>query len=171
MKTKLEGVLLIKPEVFEDFRGTFTETYNEKKYSEAGITAHFVEDDMSFSAKNVLRGIHVEHATKLVSCGYGRLYCVVVNCDEASPEFGKWESFILADRDRHQILVPPKHGVGHLVLSEWGMFHYKKSGYYDPATQGSYRWNEPKFNISWPIKDPILSERDKAGKYINNQPK
>jgi dTDP-4-dehydrorhamnose 3,5-epimerase len=166
IKTKLSGVLLVKPDVFEDFRGSFTETYNEEKYVKAGIAIHFVEDDMSFSMQNVLRGIHVEGATKLVSCGYGRLYCVVVNCNETSPDFGKWESFILTDRNRHQILVPPKHGVAHLVLSDWGMFHYKKSGYYDPSTQGSYRWNDPKFNIWWPIKDPIVSQRDEEGKYV-----
>lgn len=167
LPTKLKNVMLIKPDVFEDFRGTFTETYNEEKYAKAGITLKFVEDDMSFSSKNVLRGIHVEGATKLVSCGYGQLYVVVVNCDEISPDFGKWESFVLTDRNRHQILIPPKHGAAHLVLSDYGMFHYKKSGYYDPATQGSYKWDDPRFKIWWPIKQPIISQRDEEGRYIN----
>jgi len=165
--TKLEGVLLIKPDVFEDFRGSFTETYNEEVYAKGGITTKFVQDDMSVSMKNVLRGIHVENKiAKIVSCGYGRLYCVVVDCDPASKKFGAWESFILTDQNRHQIFVPPKHGSAYLVLSDWGMFHYKQSGYYNPANQDSYRWNDPQFNIWWPVKDPMVSQRDEQGKYV-----
>ncbi len=166
-ETKLEGVLLIEPEVFKDFRGSFTEIYNEDAYAKAGIADRFVQDDMSLSKKNVLRGIHVENKiAKLVMCGHGRLYCVVVNCDKASKKFGAWESFILTDENRHQLFIPPKHGTAYLVLSDWGMFHYKQSGYYNPANQDSYRWNDPKFNISWPIENPILSARDEAGKYV-----
>ena len=166
-KTKLDGVLLVKPDVHEDFRGTFTETYNEESYRKNGIGVHFTQDDMSFSMKHVLRGIHMESAiAKLVSCGYGRLYCVIVNCDENSKDFGKWDSFILTDRNRWQIYVPPKHGIAHLVLSDWGMFHYKQSGYYDPKTQSSFRWDDPRFNIWWPIKNPIVSQRDKEGRYV-----
>ena len=167
VKTKLEGVLLIKPDVFEDFRGTFTETYNEEAYKKIGITDHFTQDDMSVSVKHVLRGIHMEPSiAKIISCGYGKLYCVVVNCDEKSKDFGKWDAFTLTDRNRWQVYVPPKHGIGHLVLSETGMFHYKQSGYYDPAGQKSYRHNDPKFKVWWPIKNPILSQRDEEGRYV-----
>lgn len=166
-KTKLDGVLLVKPDVFSDFRGTFTETYNEELYIQNGLTARFVQDDMSQSKKHVLRGIHVEDAiTKLVWCGYGELFCVIVNCDESSSDFGKWEGFILTDKNRWQLYVPPKHGIGHVILSDGGMFSYKQTGYYDPSGQRSYKYDEPRFNISWPVKDVILSERDKAGKYI-----
>lgn len=168
LPTKLEGVKLIKPQVFEDFRGTFTETYNEEEYNKNGITEHFTQDDMSFSMQNVLRGIHMEPAiTKIVSCGYGKLYCVIVDCDEASKDFGKWEAFTITDRNRWQIYVPPKHGIAHLVLSEFGMFHYKQSGYYDPSGQRSYRHNDPRFNIWWPIKNPIISQRDEQGSYVS----
>lgn len=167
-KTNLSGVLLVKPDVFEDFRGTFTETYNEELYKQNGITDHFVQDDMSFSKKHVLRGIHSEDAiTKLVSCGYGELFCVIVNCNEASPEFGKWQGFTITDKNRWQIYVPPKHGIGHLVLSDFGMFHYKQTGYYDRTGQRSYKYDDPRFNIDWPIKDVILSERDRVGKYVD----
>jgi len=167
-KTKLEGVLLIKPEVFEDFRGTFTETYNEEIYKKNGIVDHFTQDDMSFSTQNVLRGIHMESAiAKIVSCGYGKLYCVIINCDEDSADFGKWESFILTDKNRWQIYVPKKHGIAHIVLSECGMFYYKQSGYYDPSGQKSYRYDDQRFNIWWPIKNPILSQRDEQGKYVS----
>ena len=161
-KTKLDGVLLIEPPtIFEDFRGTYVETYNEKLYTEAGINVKFVQDDIAASSRHVLRGIHGDTETwKLVSCLYGEFYLVVVNWDDASPQFGKWESFILSDQNRLQVLVPPKFGNGHLVLSELALFHYKQSTYYNRAGQFTLLWNDPKLNIRWPIKNPILSKRD-----------
>ena len=124
-KTKLDGVLLIKPPtVFEDFRGTYVEIYNEKLYTEAGIRVKFVQDDISVSSKHVLRGIHGDPETwKLISCLYGKFYLAVVNWDETSPQFGQWESFVLSDQNRLQVLVPAKFGIGHLVLSEQAIFH------------------------------------------------
>ena len=167
-KTKLPGVILIKPDVQEDFRGGYIETYNEKRYQENGVPPRFVQDDMSFSSKHVLRGIHADQEiAKLVSCAYGRFYCVIVNCDEASADFGKWDSFTLSDRNRWQVYAPPKHGVGHLVLSDYVLFHYKQSGYYNPASQRSYVWNDPRFNIWWPVKTPLLTQRDELGKYVS----
>ncbi|MTV49677.1 dTDP-4-keto-6-deoxy-D-glucose epimerase [Heliobacillus mobilis] len=163
-KTKLDGVLLIKPYTFEDFRGTYTETYNEKLYKENGIDIDFVQDDISVSSQGVLRGIHGDQNTwKLISCLHGKFYFVVVNCDEQSINFGKWQAFTLSASNYHQVLVPPKHGNAHLVLSEQAIFHYKQSTYYDPAGQFTYKWNDPKLNIWWPIKDPILSQRDEVG--------
>jgi len=164
-KTKLDGVLLIKPPtVFEDLRGWYVETYNEKLYTDAGINVKFVQDDISVSRRNVLRGIHGDSKTwKLISCLYGKFYLVVVNWDKASVQFGKWESFILSDENRLQVLIPPKFGNGHLVLSDLTIFHYKQSTYYDRANQFTVLWNDPKLNISWPIKNPILSKRDEVG--------
>lgn len=161
-KTKLDGVLLIlPPTVFEDFRGTYVETYNEKLYTEAGITCTFVQDDISTSRKNVLRGIHGDQETwKLISCLYGEFYLVVLNYDSASPQFGQWEGFALSDRNRLQVLVPPKFGNGHVVLSEGAVFHYKQSTYYNRATQFTVLWNDPQFKIRWPVDKPILSRRD-----------
>jgi dTDP-4-dehydrorhamnose 3,5-epimerase len=167
VKTELEGVLLVKPDVFEDFRGEYVETYNEEQYRKNGITVKFVEDDISVSLKHVLRGIHGDAETwKLISCLYGRFYLVVVNCDTSSENFGKWQSFVLSDRNRYQVLVPPKYGNGHLVLSERAIFHYKQSTYYDPSRQFTYRWNDPKLNIWWPVKEPILSRRDEVGHFV-----
>lgn len=165
-KTRLDGVLVIEPvTVFEDFRGVYVETYNERIYNDTGVTVKFVQDDISVSFKNVLRGIHGDAKTwKLVSCLYGRFYLVIVNCDSQSSDFGKWDSFSLSDSNHLQVLVPPKHGVAHLVMSEKAVFHYKQSTYYDRASQFTYRWDEPKFKIYWPIKNPILSERDGCGK-------
>ena len=166
VKTKLNRVLLIKPDVFEDHRGFYVQTYNEKDYKKHGINIKFIEDDISVSTKNVLRGIHGDFRTwKLVSCLYGKFYFVVVNCDETSRDFGKWESFILSDVNRHQVLVPPKFGNAHLVLSDIDIFSYKQSQYYDPKDQFTYKWNDPKFNIWWPIADPIISLRDEQGHF------
>ncbi len=163
LKTRLEGVLLIKPHVFEDHRGEYVETYNEELYRKNGIDIKFVQDDISVSSKNVLRGIHGDAETwKLVSCLYGKFYLVVVNWDDASPQFGKWESFVLSNQNRLQVLVPPKFGNGHLVLSELAIFHYKQSTYYNRASQFTLLWNDPKLNIWWPIKNPILSRRDEG---------
>src|SRR3989339_1266273 len=107
-KTKLQGVLLLKLDVFEDFRGEYIETYNEKLYVENGVDIRFVQDDISVSTKNVLRGIHGDTETwKLISCPHGKFYLVVVNCDETSNSFGEWESFVLSDKNKKQVLIPP----------------------------------------------------------------
>ena len=166
-KTKLDNVLLIKLDVFEDHRGEYVEIYNEELYRKNGIDIKFVQDDISVSTKNVLRGIHGDAETwKLISCLHGKFYFVVVNCDVDSENFGKWQSFVLSDVNRLQVLVPPKHGNAHLVLSDKAIFHYKQSTYYDPTKQFTYKWNDPKFNIWWPIKNPILSQRDEVGNYV-----
>lgn len=166
-KTRLEGIRLIKLDVFEDHRGEYIETYNEDLYRKNGIDIKFVQDDISVSTKHVLRGIHGDSETwKLISCLYGKFCLVVVNCDTESKDFGKWQSFILSDRNRYQILVPPKYGNGHLVLSDKAIFHYKQSTYYDPSKQFTYKWDDPKLNIWWPIKNPILSQRDETGQYV-----
>lgn len=167
-KTKLEGVLLIKPPtIFEDFRGTYVEIYNEKLYKEAGIDVDFIQDDISVSAKDVLRGIHGDDETwKLISCLYGRFYLVVVNWDKSSKQFRQWDSFVLSDNNRHQVLVPPKFGNGHLVLSEQAIFHYKQSTYYNRAGQFTLLWNDPEINILWPVKNPIVSKRDEGSESV-----
>jgi len=165
-KTNLKGVLEIFPDIFKDFRGQFLETYNGALYKKKGIKVDFLQDDISYSKKNILRGIHGDNKTwKLVSCLYGKLYLVIVNCDKKSKYFGKWQTFILSDKDKQQILIPPKYGCSFLVLSEEAIFSYKQSAYYKPGRQFTYKWNDPRFKIKWPIKNPILSKRDKLGHY------
>lgn len=160
--TKLDGVLLITPPtIHEDYRGEYVETYNEKLYKEAGIDVHFVQDDISISTKHVLRGIHGDAETwKLVSCLYGRIWLVVVNWDEKSSQYRQWEGFTLSDKNHLQVLVPPKFGNGHLVMSDWAMFSYKQSSYYNPLGQFTIRWNDPRLGIWWPVRTPIMSQRD-----------
>lgn len=162
IKTKLDGVLLIRPAtIFEDFRGTYVELYNEELYGNAGIKVKFVQDDISVSSRHVLRGIHGDSETwKLISCLYGKFYLVIVNWDKNSPQYCQWESFVLSEQNRLQVLVPPNFGVGHLVLSEQAIFAYKQSTYYNRFKQFTLFWNDPQLNIWWPIKNPILSRRD-----------
>lgn len=168
-KTKLKGVLQIIPDAFFDPRGRFVETYNEKLYKEHGIKVDFLQDDISRSKKNVLRGIHGDGETsKLVSCIYGRLFFVVVNCNKKSNDFCKWQSFELSDENRIQIFVPPNYGMAYLVLSKEAIFNYKQSTYFTHGKQFTYRWNDPKFKIKWSIKNPILSERDRLGYYVKH---
>lgn len=175
-KTKLEGVLLFRLDPFEDFRGEYVEIFNEKFYQEATtknlketrfakevMNLKFVEDDISTGTKDVLKGIHGDLKTwKLVSCLQGKFYLVVINFDRDSEDYGKWQSFTLSSTNRLQVLIPPKYGNGHLVLSDYDIYHYKQSAYYDPQGQFTIKWDDPEFNIWWPIKNPILSLRDET---------
>ena len=161
--TVLPDVLVIKRKISYDRRGFYAEMYSETDYHNAGITVKFVEDDFSFSKKNVLRGLHGDSKTwKLVSCPFGRLYFVVLNYDEESKFYGRWVAMEITPESCLQVLVPPRHANGHLVLSYAAIFHYKQSEYYRSADdQFVVKWNDPKFNISWPISEtPILSARD-----------
>ena len=161
---RLDGVKLLRPTtLFEDFRGEYVEIYNRALAGAAGIEIDFVQDDISVSTHNVLRGIHGDDATwKLISCLYGRFYLVVVNYDESSPQYRQWEAFTLSDKNRLQVLVPPRFGNGHLVLSEQAIFHYKQSSYYDRARQFTLAWDDPTLALWWPSRDPIVSQRDQG---------
>ena len=161
-ETPLAGVKLITPPtVFEDFRGSYVEIYNRELYHAAGITQDFIQDDISTSTRHVLRGLHGDSRTwKLVSCLYGKFYLVVLDLDESSPTHGQWTGFTLSDSNRKQVLIPPHHGNGHLVMSETAIFHYKQTTDYDRSGQFTVLWNDPRYRIFWPVKTPILSVRD-----------
>jgi dTDP-4-dehydrorhamnose 3,5-epimerase len=160
-KTSLTGVMKIGLTSFEDHRGSYSETYNKNFFLENGIDVEFLQDDISVSKKNVLRGIHGDRKTwKLITCLYGEFQLIVVNNDLQSNEYKKWESFYLSFENKIQILVPPKFGNGHLVLSDKCIFHYKQNSEYDRLSQFTIKWNDPSFGFKWGISDPILSERD-----------
>ena len=161
-KTKLDGVLQITPPtLFEDWRGEYVETYNEQLYREHGVEVQFVQDDISVSDRHVLRGLHGDAGTwKLISCLYGKFYLVVVNNDPESPQYRQWASFVLSDANRKQVLIPPKFGNGHLVLSDKAIFHYKQNTYYDRAGQFTLLWNDPELDLWWPVPNPLVSRRD-----------
>ena len=160
--TRLNAVrMVVPPTIFEDFRGSYVEIYNEIIYREAGVDANFVQDDISTSTRHVLRGIHGDsHTWKLVSCLQGKFYLVVVDMVEQSPTYRQWEGFTLSDTNRLQVLIPPHHGNGHVVLSDQAIFHYKQTSYYDRSEQFTILWNDPSFGIWWPVKNPLLSQRD-----------
>jgi dTDP-4-dehydrorhamnose 3,5-epimerase len=159
--TNLSLVKKITPSVFIDHRGYYEETYNKHFFLSRNINIDFLQDDISVSKKNVLRGIHGDEKTwKLISCFYGSFQLIVVNNDRTSKEYMKWESFILSSENRYQILVPPGFGNGHLVLSDLAIFHYKQNTQYDRDSQFTIKWNDPIYKFKWNVNDPILSMRD-----------
>ena len=168
----IQDLVVISLDVFYDFRGEYVETYSKERYrfqDRNGSTVDFVEDDISVSRKDVLRGLHGDEKTwKLIQCLWGEFYYVVVDMRVDSPTFLHWESFILNDRNRRQVLVPAGCANGHLVLSDQCIFSYKQSEYYSGMqNQFTVRWNDPKLNIHWPISNPILSLRDNSAKLLD----
>jgi dTDP-4-dehydrorhamnose 3,5-epimerase len=161
-----EDVKIIYPDIFHDFRGEYVETWNIELYEQFGV--EFKQDDISVSVKNTLRGFHGDHTThKLITCLYGSLYQVIVDMRPESETYLKWESFSLNDKNRVQILVPPKFGNAHLIISDTAIFHYKQSTLYQgQSKQFTVKWDDPKVGAYWPINNPILSERDQLSKYL-----
>ena len=161
-QTSLPGVLRIVRPVFRDHRGIYTEEYNEQEYFNAGVPTKWVSQTCSLSVQNVLRGLHGDPKTwKLATCLCGEIYFVVLNYDPDSPYYGKWEAFTLTPQNGLQILVPPMHANGHLIVGPMGLFSYNQSEYYtDGSNQFSVRWDDSRFNIFWPVRNPILSARD-----------
>ncbi|MHA1247407.1 MAG: dTDP-4-dehydrorhamnose 3,5-epimerase [Candidatus Thorarchaeota archaeon] len=161
IKTKFDDVLLIEPTVYEDYRGYFKEVFRKRDYEEMGINVEFVQDNVSFSYKNVLRGMHYDfNVSKLVQVIRGRTYHVVVDMRENSETFKEWQSFILSDANHRQLFVPAGFANGFLVLSDYAIVHYKQGTYWSPETDRTLLWNDPSVGIKWPVKNPILSERD-----------
>ena len=161
--TSLKGVKYLTTDRFEDLRGEYGGVYDEELYFANGLTTKFVADQVSFSYRNVLRGLHGDaKTTKLVQCLHGTVYSVVADCNPESPDFGKWQAFILSDKNHKQLWVPPLYGLSYYVLTETIIFTYKLShSLVPPEEQFTYRWDDPLFQIHWPSKTPILSARDK----------
>lgn len=163
-KTPIEGVLLVKPKVFGDKRGFFVETWQKKRYEEAGINLPFVQDNHSMSTKGILRGLHFQKKHpqgKLVMVSQGEVFDVAVDLRKDSPTFGKWFGALLTAENQHQLWVPPGMAHGFVVLSETAHFHYKCTDYYHPEDEGSIRWNDPDVDVKWPISfEPVVSEKD-----------
>jgi len=171
LTTKLPEVLLFVHESFEDHRGTYEEIYNKKKFDEACMlnlnhTIDFLETNIAVSSKHVLRGLHGDDRTwKYVTCLKGKYFINVLCYDEGSDFFGHYESFVLSGENKKQLLIPPKHGHGYVVMSEEAIFHYQQScTYKGMKEQFTIKYNDEKFNMWWPVKNPILSKRDFFGK-------
>lgn len=163
-KSDLSGVLIITPPtIHKDPRGMNIETYNFQSYKEAGIEPDFIHDAISVSKKGVLRGFHGDNKTwKLISCLFGQVFFAVVNWDANSDEYKKTTHLLLSSDNNLQVLIPPHFGNAHLVLSEYCVFSYKQSEYYDREGQFTVPWDHPELNVPWPHKKPILSARDSS---------
>ena len=166
-KLHIEGVLLIEPQVFGDSRGWFFETYNEERYRSAGICETFVQDNQSFSQKNVVRGLHFQKPpftqAKLVSVIQGAVLDVAVDLRAGSPTYGQYVSAVLTGENHHQLFVPKGFAHGFSVLEDNTVFAYKCSNLYNKESEGNIVYNDPDIHVEWGVENPILSEKDKVG--------
>ena len=159
-------IKVFKNSSFKDNRGYYWTSWKK------GIVKNIIfnHDKFSLSKKNVLRGLHGDKKMwKLVSCVYGKFFIAVVDLNKNSKSYLKWKTWILSQKNNIQLLIPPNYANGHYCLSDYCLFHYKLSykGFYTGHRQQfSIRWNDPKINIKWPCKKPILSMRDKNSKFL-----
>jgi dTDP-4-dehydrorhamnose 3,5-epimerase len=171
IKTNLEGVLLIEPDVFYDQRGFFFESYNQKKYYDLGINAKFVQDNISKSSKGTIRGLHYqigENAQgKLCSVISGRVLDVAVDIQVGSPTFGNFYAVELDGEKKNQLWIPPGFAHGFSVLSDEVIFSYKCTNLYDKSAERAIRFNDPEINIDWQVENPIISEKDLKAPFLN----
>jgi dTDP-4-dehydrorhamnose 3,5-epimerase len=160
---RIAGVLLLTPAVFRDERGFFKETFVKSRYADFGITANFVQDNVSFSRKSVLRGLHGDNRmSKLVQVLRGEVFDVVVDARPESPTFGEWESFKLTESNHHQIYVPEGCLHGYLALSEDVVFSYKQTAEYEANREVGVLWCDEDLAIQWPLTTaPIMSMKDR----------
>lgn len=161
--TDLPEVKIIEPDRFEDDRGFFMEAYNSRRYRELGISETFVQDNLSFSRRGVLRGLHYQfpHCQgKLVGVLRGEVYDVAVDIRRGSPAFGRWTGVLLSARNRRQLYLPPGFAHGFCVLSATTLFFYKCSDFYAPQADAGIAWNDPDLAINWPLAAPVLSAKD-----------
>jgi dTDP-4-dehydrorhamnose 3,5-epimerase len=167
--TPLAGVNLITPTVHGDERGFFLETWHADRYTEAGITLPFVQDNHSRSARGILRGLHLQAEKpqgKLVQVLTGSVFDVVVDCRPDSPSFGKWHGVTLSAENHQQLWVPPGCAHGFYVLSDQTDFLYKCTDYYHPESELTLAWDDPDIGVVWPIpagQKPQVSDKDRAG--------
>jgi len=164
IKTPIEGVVILEPRVFEDARGFFMETYQQKKYAEAGINCTFVQDNLSCSSRGVLRGLHYQlhhQQAKLVQVIRGEVFDVAVDVRPGSPTFGNWAGVRLSEVNKRQLFIPQGFAHGFCVISATALFQYKCTDFYAPDDEGGILFSDPDIDIIWPISDPILSDKDK----------
>ena len=164
-KTAIPGVLLIEPEIYRDDRGFFLETFQAERYASAGIAGPFVQDNMSCSSANVLRGLHLQNPrgqAKLVFATEGEIFDVAVDVRIGSPHFGKWVGATLSGENGRQIYIPEGFAHGFCVLSPTARVAYKCNIPYNRASELSVLWDDPDIGIAWPVKSPRLSAKDAA---------
>ncbi|WP_139558119.1 dTDP-4-dehydrorhamnose 3,5-epimerase [Methylotetracoccus oryzae] len=171
--TALPGVLLIEPRVFGDSRGYFFESWNRQRYREQGVEIDFVQDNLSYSERGVLRGLHCQQPYgqgKLVQVLEGEVFDVAVDIRRGSPTFGKSVSVYLSAENRRQLYIPPGFAHGFGVTSPHALFSYKCTDAYHPECEFTVLWNDPALALEWPIANPSLSDKDVKGLRLQDIP-
>jgi dTDP-4-dehydrorhamnose 3,5-epimerase len=170
--TDLPGVLRLRPRIFSDERGWFTETWNVATFAKLGLPAHFVQDNQSRSRKNVLRGLHFQIQQpqgKLVRAVAGSIFDVAVDIRTNSPDFGRWVGVELNAETPEMLWIPPGFAHGFLVLSEWADVVYKTTDFYCASGERTVLWNDPTLQIAWPLREsPVISNKDAQGTLLGN---
>ena len=162
--TELPEVLIIEPQVFQDARGFFVETYHAERYRANGIAATFVQDNHSRSVARTLRGLHIQVGrpqAKLIRAIAGTIWDVAVDVRRGSPTFGRWVGVELSAENHRQCFIPAGFAHGFCVLTDTAEIVYKCSDFYDPASELGIAWDDRTIGITWPIAEPLLSERDR----------
>ena len=172
-KCRIPGLLIIEPRVFEDERGSFFESFNEKLFRElTGVDHPFCQDNESISKKNVLRGLHFQTHPfaqgKLVRVSFGKVLDVAVDIRNDSPFYGQHELIELSAENKKQFYIPPGFAHGFLTMEENTIFNYKCTNYYSPVSEGTIQWNDKDLEINWPVDQPIVSVKDQNGEKFCN---
>lgn len=161
--TAIPDVLIIEPDVYTDERGFFMETYHKNRYRKMGIDVTFVQDNLSYSKKGVLRGLHYQSPNpqaKLIQVLQGEIFDVAVDIRKESPTYGKWVSEIVSSANKRQFFIPIGFAHGYCVLSETALVSYKCSTYYFPEKEKGVLWKDTDLDIHWPVSNPIVSAKD-----------
>jgi dTDP-4-dehydrorhamnose 3,5-epimerase len=171
--TRLPEVLLVEPEVFDDDRGYFFESYSARRYADAGIPTAFVQDNVSFSRRGVLRGLHYQYPFgqgKLMGVLAGEVFDVAVDIRRGSPTFAEWVGACLSQQNKRQLYVPPGFAHGFLVTSEEAVVAYKCTDYYHPEAEHWVRWDDARIGIQWPAGVRVVSARDESAVGLDDIP-
>lgn len=173
IKTELEGVLILEPDVYGDHRGFFLESWSRRNMEKAGLFYDFVQDNHSLSTqKGTLRGIHFQRGdtaqAKLVRCVRGAVLDVAVDLRPASPTYKKWAAVELSEENKKQFLIPRGFGHAFLTLTDNVEFLYKADNYYAPEAEAGIRWNDPEIGIDWPVTTPVLSRKDADAPFLKD---
>ena len=171
-KTEIEGLLIIEPDIFGDVRGYFLESYRKKSYSDLGVEAEFVQDNISKSQKGTIRGLHYQVGDnvqgKLCQVISGKVLDIALDIRFESPTFGKYFSITLSEKNKKQLWIPPGFAHGFSVLSEESIFSYKCTEYYSKKDERSILYNDPDLNIDWKVDIPLVSEKDLRAKLFKD---
>lgn len=173
LETDLPEVLLVEPDVFGDERGFFMETFNAERYRQNGLPSRFVQDNLSYSAGGVLRGLHFQNPDqqgKLVYVLQGEVFDVAVDIRAGSPRFGQWTAATLSAENKRQLWVPEGFAHGFLVTSDAALFAYKCTARYNREAEGSVLYDDPGIGIRWPLRTPSLSDKDRNAPRLSEVP-